>query len=1118
MSEFLKDDKSLREFLRSDIVREVVLKSEIDAFLHDIDKMSVEFLMSKAAGHTNDKNATGICKACPKCLVPYDRAYKHPAPFPAEFANEHYMIPLSLLSLPLLSFNAIKQKTTDSGSIPNVDSYLGEAARHHHAEISEWQTKKSSLLPYLLATKLSSCDGLDSSYDKASAQSQQCCEHTYLATPFGYEFWHFDTEKLDVLRESTKGFEKAIVSILQGEWHKGRDTLFDLAGRQLPEQAFSFFRLALGETQRGANDVLLFDHVFSVASMLKTMLLRVILESKICGENKEYFIPLDMKYLPSDNTVAHSSWNVYSVAFDVPVFLYRCRRIGEIKGFFNLWQDICENLRKKLEIELPVAAELYLDLHGIHFLIPRFSLPQMSDASEKLAQEFATVITGETRQIVDASAYFTCKTKIFEDEKDGLLQLGEAVQWSQTAFRYPLESEHIPTWMLNQRPSPNTQDLCTCCHVRPQNRWKFGYCDSCYELRQNRAHDWHQSGQNTTIWLNELSDANSQIALVSLKFDLSNWLNGEEIRSLRIDNEFDIANSADVPTQAKNLISKGGEFSGKLSAELEAAKQGKTVGESSAGKFLIYAKLYTKDLLEGFEKEHNLKNASVSILRQKILEQILQKYEWRTYVIGLATKHPSMARIRRVWSSTFLFFHEILEHLQTNGILQKQPRLKFQACLRDPMDASILQNNPSARIQIGSVFLDVYVHSLGRDKYEILSQGNLRKLFGDKDEKDTEKKDQKLLEKLQKAISANDFTLEVKTDDEDRGKTQTFVMGNAEGFERSEYTPCVDIVNTPQLFQFLCPAEHVDAILKFIYDKYTREMSKVRDRLPLHVNVVYFKNKYPLYVVLETAQNMLADEYLRSQDNKESWQVVGITEEKDNEFYDPQTGQKSQRKTQVRKLTLKSIPGRTFAWQVDTMTGDPDMPDLYYPNFEIEPKAQEGRVNFTEFVHPDTGKHYLNVQELREGDTIKVQPSTWDVVFIDSNEARFLVQGKKRRHAMLEEGRQAHYLDDMQTFQKVWDIFEKCPNYSQAQLEKLCSLLFQKHQEWRNEWAKPEDATVNYFIRSLLFHPNQLQKHFGKAGEQHQDYELLRHVCHTGMIFDIVDYYCKLCGKNLDKK
>ena len=55
--------------------------------------------------------------------------------------------------------------------------------------------------------------------------------------------------------------------------------------------------------------------------------------------------------------------------------------------------------------------------------------------------------------------------------------------------------------------------------------------------------------------------------------------------------------------------------------------------------------------------------------------------------------------------------------------------------------------------------------------------------------------------------------------DENHKKYEFHIQEKTIAFCEKTYTPLIDLVNTPQLFQFLCPADRVDEIVSFYLQK-----------------------------------------------------------------------------------------------------------------------------------------------------------------------------------------------------------------------------------------------------------------------------------------------------------
>jgi hypothetical protein len=60
-------------------------------------------------------------------------------------------------------------------------------------------------------------------------------------------------------------------------------------------------------------------------------------------------------------------------------------------------------------------------------------------------------------------------------------------------------------------------------------------CEICYEEKtKGRVDEWLKDIAGETIWTTELKDKNDRLALVVMKFELMDWLNGDLLSSMLI--------------------------------------------------------------------------------------------------------------------------------------------------------------------------------------------------------------------------------------------------------------------------------------------------------------------------------------------------------------------------------------------------------------------------------------------------------------------------------------------------------------------------------------------------------------------------------------------------------
>jgi hypothetical protein len=76
-------------------------------------------------------------------------------------------------------------------------------------------------------------------------------------------------------------------------------------------------------------------------------------------------------------------------------------------------------------------------------------------------------------------------------------------------------------------------------------------------------------------------------------------------------------------------------------------------------------------------------------------------------------------------------------------------------------------------------------------------------------------------------------------------------------YQENAYATLISILAEPRTFMALVPANKAMDVVKTIKQKYETEMGKVRNRLPLHLGVVYAGRRTPLASVLDAGRRML---------------------------------------------------------------------------------------------------------------------------------------------------------------------------------------------------------------------------------------------------------------------
>ncbi len=91
--------------------------------------------------------------------------------------------------------------------------------------------------------------------------------------------------------------------------------------------------------------------------------------------------------------------------------------------------------------------------------------------------------------------------------------------------------------------------------------------------------------------------------------------------------------------------------------------------------------------------------------------------------------------------------------------------------------------------------------------------------------------------------------------------------------EEHNYSPVIPLLAEPQIFIALVPADKAMNVVTHLRDEYEKQMSKVRNRLPLHLNLLTFNRRVPLYVAMDAVRRMLD----RKTNSATQWRVAEAT-------------------------------------------------------------------------------------------------------------------------------------------------------------------------------------------------------------------------------------------------
>jgi len=321
-----------------DSIRRTILQGEILALLHDIGKLSWPFI---------------------ECGISSDEAMQK------KTGQAHTV---TFLNEKTFSTQKVLWRALPEGWISDIPGtpidVLGALTGMHHGNVTPYSAsfaampKHQKIYPHVVPLIMfaDTADSLFSKGAKSTAENVQKKESLHLASPLGGRETGLTRQSIG---ESAEALGLAITSWAEGIENWNDDTLVKKR-RSLIDILREHGSHHLAETRLPDNDVTLFQHSFSVASIFKALLAGRLLEGRWDGllmENKE---------------LAHSSQELSLLAlqWNEEAFLARSRRSFEIMGRRESIRSFADKVKIFVEEELALGNEIYRDHKGICFMVP----------------------------------------------------------------------------------------------------------------------------------------------------------------------------------------------------------------------------------------------------------------------------------------------------------------------------------------------------------------------------------------------------------------------------------------------------------------------------------------------------------------------------------------------------------------------------------------------------------------------------------------------------------------------------------------------------------------------------------------------------------------------------
>ncbi len=963
--------------------RETILIGEIGALLHDIGKLHPDFIKSKSI----EKKASDIHAQIDKFL---DSTL------------------LSLIKSKKFKINICSQST-------NIHKLI---TQHHE----KYEEKLDDIIKILKR-----CDGKDSADDKGIVRKKQPVDNTIICSPFGHP-----KEKIDLncLQNIFNDLESNL-TVLFKNYISGAIDISSFRGSIINKLKISFSH-ALGETRIPSNDVTLWDHSYSTASLFKS-----VLAAMVCGINPD---PKKLK------------WKIFGICWDGTRFINNGRKVEEINARSDIIENIKRKLKLKFENEIPIGNVIYEDMNGIYFTFP------------DLGKELAIECTKEALEIIYKESNNELWPFFTLSESSGTLtiiasELKFASEKRKIPKRTPVLFVEGKEEHFFENPEITTpvegQDICPICRIRPKDVEKER-CDVCEKRRKGRLNKWKQNREDT-IWIDEVADKNNRIALISLNFYLDRWLDGTMIGTIYSQSFEDWFYGEKRKKDSSGLVTKS------TIQLLREAGINETIQPTKEAVYSLLNEVIKKkgrdkkktaQILDTFFQDVDITKKSLDQHIENIKEKIrtLNKENLATY---LFTQNPSPARLYRIWHETDEFFDLIVSEIKNNIYSVRWKRIKFSVEYND-LKSKITHKN---KLRYETTYI-VQIDNLEPQKLLVFHNKNGE--FYTIESLEKFKFNNKIGEEAIKEALKHGFKYLALEDDPNKNLLKELndtqkIKPDENSIEIEEYYPLIKINKSPLSLRLIVPALDSIKIIELISKLYNERFERVLGKLPLNIKLLVAKRKFPLYILLEAENRMLeGDEFKKQVAMNPWWNVYDM---KDDRYYSFYPTKPADEKDVYTLNELSSISkGKIFYlypgyFDFDLLLGTTDRYNIYYNGTKRNVKDYK--------LFTGRSYYFYHIQEILE---------LWDI--LSSNLS----------------GSQINFIEEMLTsklreWEEVKDINKQnvFREFAEATLKDAFS------SKWENLGDETRWFLVNSAINGLLLDSIILFRHVIKKGGEEDE-------------------------------
>ncbi|EDM24321.1 CRISPR-associated protein Csx11 [Caminibacter mediatlanticus] len=934
------------------------------------------------------------------------------------YQNNIFENELESISQDLKDFIINKQvKISDSKKIDWIEFFKGDASNEN----------------FIQKVFFRGCENINSGIDKGSPK-EQLKDKLWLSNAFGSYKEEIDEKYFDDARHN---FFCKLNFFLQTNNYYQNPNWQEIRNFILKEIKKWYSHL-LSDNRFPVNDVSLFDQAYMTASMFKAVLSQLVIDNS--------------KLSSYQNNPSSIKWRILGIQYDKLGLAEKGYKPSQIMWYRDISREIDKEIQDLLEIKYPIGNEIYKDETGIYFIVGEdFEL--LSELKQEILKIFKNKTDDEfypSFALSKASRGLMNLTTLLEQAKENFLKQDLSLKNKNLCLecgenKYPIGVCQVCKTRIVYNTDKKDEDK--------------NICKFCYENKtKGRLDKWIENQKDETIWIDEIADDNNRVALITLKFELSEWLNGDLLSSIMVRNENyikwlnNIKNFLLIFYSNINIFNYNLEelknFKNKLSND-EKREHGNKIGLVNS----IYKNFNDlKNFIEGIRSNRLEKFSKDNIqIIKGFSNSLLKAYE--EYMLKVSN-----------------FQNNIITVLEDEFIIQKlDSETQILLDLKDKLDKYKIDNIFITKLtedmykgcKKWDENFDDYIFQLFTsnltNKFETLINSNLKQkidfenrkiLWENLTEDDIEVLSKILLQFILRKNpsparlrriwdTTNEFFNRVKSEILDSYKGYRTKEGFAkkipdfehlkDEIKEGEFKQYISIIDpTPISWQFILPTNRVNDAIKKIQHLYKKEVKYVYGKLPLHIGIVVQNSKFPLYIGIKALRKIRRD--------IKDWQDIKLEGKNllpNLECYE--------------EIVEQNNNAKEYYWLYECENSD-------YPFYNLPSKK--------------------GVKKYNQSDEFIIYPNTIDFEFLDSNSRKndiYYVKGKRKLFLESYDNQDKINLHLKSNRPYTWEEFEYFKNFKEffknktALMHRLVSLIYSKIQDW-----KDNEESFKMFMKSTF--------------------------------------------------